>query len=433
MSIVRRPAARLLSALLLLTVVVAPGQWPGAVRATDPIVNEAIDEQQRMEQELARQRAQLADLQREQADLAASLLGIEDQLSAVGLEIEAAVRELELASQRLQQAQGQLRAYQMDINDLEATLARLAGELAASRVELAEREGLLQDHLRLAYEQSQTSILEILISTDSFTRATSELSYMLTLSDEDRALATEVRDRRDRIRVRRETLSVGHETLSALRDAAAERAAALADQQAQVDAARVALEEKKRQLEELRDAQDAEFRETAQSLGERRMEIADGEAALSEQAALVEQLKELAKSLDIAYRGRFEWPERGPFIVTQEYGWTNYNPNHTGIDMAYTTQRCGLPIYAAGDGVVLADGQPNADWGDPAIGVVIGHSQRLLTWYWHLSGEIVSVGQQIQTGDVIGYEGATGWATGCHLHFGVTFDGATVNPRTYLP
>ncbi len=60
-------------------------------------------------------------------------------------------------------------------------------------------------------------------------------------------------------------------------------------------------------------------------------------------------------------------------------------------------------------GVVLADERPNLNYGDTAIGVVIGHSQRLQTWYWHLSREIVSVGQKVETGDLIGYEGATGF------------------------
>ena len=43
------------------------------------------------------------------------------------------------------------------------------------------------------------------------------------------------------------------------------------------------------------------------------------------------------------------------------------------------------------------------------------------------------VGQQVRVGDLIGYEGATGWASGCHLHFQVMFNDQPVNPRLYLP
>lgn len=46
---------------------------------------------------------------------------------------------------------------------------------------------------------------------------------------------------------------------------------------------------------------------------------------------------------------------------------------------------------------------------------------------------MVTVGQQVLAGDLIGYEGATGYATGCHLHFQVNFDDQPVNPRNYLP
>ena len=119
--------------------------------------------------------------------------------------------------------------------------------------------------------------------------------------------------------------------------------------------------------------------------------------------------------------------------MTQEFGHTSFESFHSGIDLAYTSPICGGPIYAAADGVVLADGRPNAQYGDTAIGVIIGHSQRLQTWYWHLSREVVSVGQSVRAGDIIGYEGATGWATGCHLHFQVMFDDQPVNPRQYLP
>ncbi|MEX0709575.1 MAG: peptidoglycan DD-metalloendopeptidase family protein [Chloroflexota bacterium] len=426
-SIASRPAAPWIAALLLLTVVVAPTQWQSPVHANGPTVDGAVAEQRRLEAELARQRAQLADLQREQITLAASLRGITSDIDSVGLEIELASRQIEEASRSLEQARGELRKYEIEIGTLSETLTELSVGIEVSTVELIEREALLQDHMRTAYEQSQTSVLEVLLSTDSFTRATSELSYMLTLTDEDRRLAAEIRDRRERLEVRNETLSVGRDALGALRDASAERAAALEEQQELLDQARLALEEKKQQLEELRDAQEVQFASISKTAGEQRDLVAAQEMAVAGQQALVEKLIEAARKLDIAYRGRFVWPERGAFMITQEY--TYY---HGGLDMAYLN-RCGGPIYAAGDGVVFADGRPNSKYGDYAIGVLIGHSQRLATQYWHLSREVVTVGQEVHVGDVIGYEGATGFATGCHLHFGVLFDGVPVNPRRYLP
>jgi murein DD-endopeptidase MepM/ murein hydrolase activator NlpD len=431
MSIASRPAAPWVAAALLLAIAASPLRLQSAVRATDP-VNSAILEQKQMEAELARQRTQLADLQREQGDLASSLASITGDLAAVGLQIDEAAREIDQAALRLEDARNELRTYEDEINNLEETLGTLASGIEVSRVELTQREALLQDHMRTAYEQSQTSVLEVLLSTDSFTKASSELSYMLSLSEEDQRLAAEIRDKRERLQVRSQTLGVGRETLGKLRDAAAARAASLVQQQQQLDAARAALELKRQQLQAMQDAQEARLVEVSQGAAAQQDLIAAQQQELEAQQALVDRLKAAADRLDIAYRGRFDWPERGNFIITQEFGRTPFNTFHTGLDMAYVN-RCGGPIYAAGDGIVLADGRPNSKYGDWAIGVIIGHSQRLATLYWHLSREIVTVGQEIHVGDLIGYEGQTGFATGCHLHFEVDFDGAPVNPRNYLP
>ena len=87
---------------------------------------------------------------------------------------------------------------------------------------------------------------------------------------------------------------------------------------------------------------------------------------------------------------------------------------------------------AVGPGVVVASGQPLMPW-DTGYGVVVDHGNGIQTWYWHLSSELVRVGQEVETGDLLGYEGRTGLATGCHLHFEVLFDEEPVNPRSYLP
>jgi murein DD-endopeptidase MepM/ murein hydrolase activator NlpD len=418
-------------ALIALVVFMAPGGVRPTVRAGGS-VDDAINEQQRMEAELARQRQQLADLRRQQADLTASLASLSIDLQRTGLELARAVRQLERVTATLQASREALDRYRDQISHLADNLRQVAADLVTTRAELAEREVLLQDHLRLAYEQSQTSMLEILLSTDSFGEASNQLASMLNLSDEDQRLAEEIRDMRVRLAVRQQTLRDGQETLTALRDAEKERTVALAAQQRQVDAARRTLRAYEHRLEQFKAEQEAQYRKSIHNEERTQALIEEERNELAGQRQLVERLKERANRLDIAYRGRFAWPERGDFYVTQEFGYTSFDPNHTGMDMAYHNG-CGGPIYAAGSGTVLADGRPNINYGDTAIGVVIGHSQRLQTWYWHLSREIVSLGQKVETGDLIGYEGATGNATGCHLHFQVNLDESPVNPRNYLP
>ncbi|MFB9237368.1 M23 family metallopeptidase [Plantactinospora siamensis] len=86
---------------------------------------------------------------------------------------------------------------------------------------------------------------------------------------------------------------------------------------------------------------------------------------------------------------------------------------HAGIDLAEPE---GTPIHAAGAGIVVNAG---ADFSGYGNSVVIDHGNGYLTHYAHQSRVAVSVGQKVKAGQVIGYEGATGDATGPHLHFEV--------------
>lgn len=133
-----------------------------------------------------------------------------------------------------------------------------------------------------------------------------------------------------------------------------------------------------------------------------------------------------AGSLPGVRPGVIQWPVRS-VRITQYFGNTEFstkNPQiyngkgHTGIDFAASP---GTPIIAALDGVVLGTGNtdttcPNASFGK---WVFIKHGNGLSTLYAHLSTISVSSGQHVGTGDIVGYSGSTGYATGPHLHFGV--------------
>lgn len=432
MSFVRRRRTGVIAAAIILSLALLP-RGSGPALAGDPDVNGALAQQQQMEQQLAKQRDALASLVHTQATLSTDLQRISDNLTAVGVAIAQAETQLNSLALQLQQAQVELDSYKVQIQGLAVDLANVSEQIQVSTKQLATQEALLQEHLRAAYRESQVSVLEVVLSSQSFTETASVVGNLLSLSDGDQALAAQIRSTQHELQIREATLHNGQATLNALEAGAAQRTNALNQQQEQLAAARTALNRKKAQLEQLQASEQTQLAVAAANADAYRLRIAEQEAALAGQAQLVAQLKAEANKLDIAYHGRFEWPLHGDFIVTQEFGHTQFEYFHSGIDMAYLHPTCGGPIYAAADGTVLAAGRPELAFGDTAIGVIIGHSQRLQTWYWHLSREIVSVGQTVQAGQLIGYEGATGWATGCHLHFQVMFDGHAVNPRSYLP
>lgn len=109
-----------------------------------------------------------------------------------------------------------------------------------------------------------------------------------------------------------------------------------------------------------------------------------------------------------AIAGYYSNPVQGGHITQGIHGWN-------GIDIGAAR---GTPIHAAADGVVIVarNGGWNGGYGNY---VVITHTNGTQTLYSHMRSAIVSFGQSVSSGQVIGYVGATGKTTGTHLHFEV--------------
>lgn len=181
-----------------------------------------------------------------------------------------------------------------------------------------------------------------------------------------------------------------------------------------------------------------------------------------EMAAEIDRLEEALKAqidpnlLPSGGSGILAWPVNGK--VTQGFGVSSFSqylysrgvyksPSHNGIDIQASI---GTPLLAANDGTVIAVGNQDKYCYKAAYGkfIVIRHDNYLTTLYGHLSLQSVSVGDIVKRGEVIGYTGNTGYATGPHLHFTVYFGptfqmskssycgltpiGAPVNPLSYL-
>lgn len=98
---------------------------------------------------------------------------------------------------------------------------------------------------------------------------------------------------------------------------------------------------------------------------------------------------------------------------------------HQGIDLAAPAN---TPVYAARSGVVTVAGFGSAAGNYVSINHMDGYS----SIYMHLNSYVVSSGQSVSAGQLIGYVGKTGVATGYHLHFGISYSGVYVNPAAYI-
>ena len=64
--------------------------------------------------------------------------------------------------------------------------------------------------------------------------------------------------------------------------------------------------------------------------------------------------------------------------------------------------------------------------------MTINHYDGFSTLYGHMTNYVVSEGDYVEQGQVIGYVGSTGYSTGPHLHFTIYYNGSTVNPAAYI-
>jgi murein DD-endopeptidase MepM/ murein hydrolase activator NlpD len=445
-----------LVALLTAGSMIVNGDPRNQALAADPIA-EARADRAAIQAELAAQRVRLDELRATSAALSQQLDLAEAELADVTAQYERVVGVLGQVRREVGQVQRELNALRARIERMDDRLQAVAVSIAEQTAELVDRETLLQDHLRSAYEQSQTSLLEIVLSAETLDAATNQVGYLLNVSEQDQALADEIRLIREELEVKQATLQEGRALLHEARVAASEQQALLVERRGQLERLERQTAKLKAAAQRKRAEQETALNAALEAKGDVQEQIAANERAFEQANALVGRLVAEREALEEARRlaeeearrnanglsaSGFRWPEAS-FRITQEWGPTNfameppytyqgvYYPHfHGGIDMA---GGCGTPILAAKAGVVVASGQPLWPY-DSGYGVVIDHGGGIQTWYWHITTQVlVSPGQVVGTGQVIGYEGTTGFSTGCHLHFATNVNGIWENPRALLP
>lgn len=124
--------------------------------------------------------------------------------------------------------------------------------------------------------------------------------------------------------------------------------------------------------------------------------------------------------------------DKNKIRITSLFGWRKNPFNsrvisfHSGVDFAGDV---GTPIYATGDGIVSAETGYRQGYG---LTVVIDHGFGYQTIYAHLSKILVSPGQKVKRGQIVGKLGSSGSTTGPHLHYEVVRNGQKVNPMHFI-
>ena len=437
----RRPRPSRRGVIALLVVALAGGLFvsvpPPNVSAD--ALSDAYAQQRQLEQQIAAEKAKLAQLTANQAALSRQLSSTKATLSSV-------VDNLTSVKTSIVQMVVDVAKAQAAVDELEATVAQLDAELTALEQqeqakadELAARKAILADRIRTAYNTDRTSLLETILSSSDFTDVLTDVGYHLDFAAEDKALASEIVQDQQVLGVLHQNTELTRSQADTMRQAAAQQKAQLDGELADLDAARAQLTKLENQYQGLLAAQQVQFAQLAANKAKVAAQLQAELVAEKKLEALINQLVLAALrygGIPSAYSGTLRWPMAG--VITQPFGCTGFYLEppygscahfHRGIDIA-SPLGAGAPIYADGPGKVIIVGKSPYD---PAYIVIVAHASNLWSGFWHVQPNIpVHVGQFVSTGQVIAYEGCTGYCTGPHLHWQVQLNNVPTDPRLFL-
>ena len=397
----------ILAFLMMVTLVVSVMGSLGALAAGGQ------DQIDALEQQKSELQSQQASIQTNIDDLNAQQADVIDQKAAMDEKNELARQEIELINE-------QIDVYTGLIEDKAEELEK------AEAAEQAQYE-LYRKRVRAMEEDGSYTYLDILFQCRSLSDVLSAIDMIGEIMDSDKRLFEEYKAARENT----EQVKAEYEaTLAQL----GEKQETLEAEKAELEEQIAAAVEVINQLQDDIDAAKAEYAKAAAAEAAAQASInaiiaqmqAEEEAARQEAAQNNQQYTGTGSTAT----GTYIWPCPSSTYVTSAFGMRDHplfgdERPHSGIDVAGSA---GSEVLAADSGTV-AVATYSSSYGNY---VTIYHSNGDYTLYAHMSSLAVSAGQSVTQGDVIGYVGSTGWATGPHLHFEIRVNGSTVDPLSYF-
>lgn len=297
------------------------------------------------------------------------------------------------------------------ISTLDTQISQFTSELADIEKKEKEQYEAYKLRVRVMEEEGSVSYISVLLAADSFSDLLTKVEIIENVMTHDQSLMDKLKETRAQVQEKKKEIEASR----------AEQAAAKAKLVSSQDALEVKSGEIGDVIDEISDEQ-AKYQK----------EFNEAERAMQSAKAELKKLLNSSKSSQTKYvGGTFMWPTPSCTIITSAYG-MRYDPitrvrsKHTGVDIG---ARHGSNIVAANSGTVVTSGWSSKGYGNY---VVINHGGGMSTLYAHMSKRLVSKGQTVSKGDVIGLVGSTGYSTGPHLHFEILKNGDDTNPMNYF-
>ena len=374
--------------------------------------------------------ASSAQIQQEIDKLEAKNAEIQKQINAIQSQYDASYgemadmvaykdaidQEMTLLSSKIETTNAQITAYSQLIADTQ-------DELDVARDELRALSEAHRERVRVMEEEGNVSYWEVIFQANSFTDLLDRINMVEEINAADRRRMQQMRIAADIVTATQMNLESEKVSLEETRSQLAVDEEALEEKRAEADLLLLELEKKAEEFEYLLEESEALQEELMQ-------EIAAKEAALKE-AKHDEYLKKLALQGDNPPSNATWITPVSGYKLTSPFGMRKHPVlgvvrMHNGVDMACAQ---GTPIYATRAGKVTRTAYQAGGAGNY---VSINHLDGFSSVYMHMTHYVVSAGQTVSQGQLIGYVGNTGLSTGPHLHFGISYAGTYVNPLAYI-
>lgn len=345
-------------------------------------------------------------------DLESQLDSISDQKEQVEQELEEIQGELDQAEQAVQLVQSQMllteqqiTASQLLLDQYDAQIAEKEEEIAQLEAQEAEQHEEFYAQVRWLEESGPISYLAVFFQASSFSEMLDYAMLMLDIMDYSDRIITQLEQTQS-------ALDAARAQLQGSRDAQALVQEDLERHQAELNVQR-------QQAQALYDS----IQETESELLAEAQQLAADEAEMEDALVAAERLyAQQIASANQNSDGVYAWPLPGYYNISSRFGNRTHpiygNADfHLGNDVPAPTW---TPILAAQDGVVTLS-RHNVSYGNYCI---INHGGGYSTLYAHqVTLPLVSEGDTVTKGQVIGYVGSSGDSTGPHLHYELRING----------
>ncbi|MFA6130721.1 MAG: peptidoglycan DD-metalloendopeptidase family protein [Patescibacteria group bacterium] len=360
-----------------------------------------------MQQEIADKKAEAEQIQKQIDSYRSKVQSLSTQAASL-------LNDIALIENQNALLELEIQGTQANIASQELELQYLGDQIQSENVRLEHQKELLSEMLFELEKNQGVELVEVIFNAGDFDELFAGIEALESLNSD---------------------LSEAVEGTKLMRTTLEENRA---KQEVQLDAlmaSQIELQNEQTVLEQQKNAKDLLVQETRSSESEYRVlmsELRQDEQSITNELSFLqsEVEKKLADQdgdgLDIA--PDLTPPMQGVITATfhdPTYPFRRLFGEHSGMDIATTY---GTPVKAAAPGII-AYARVGKSFGNY---VMIIHEGGMATLYAHMSGFNVTADQYVERGDVIGYEGSTGFSTGPHLHFEVRLNGIPVDPAQYV-